>query len=95
MYVVAMLKWTATILLVYISECRGRSVDRMNTSCVYSFHVPGSQVQSGCPGNGQNSEVLRLAESLEKLKCAFEVLQVMYLLASKAYIRLTLANSPS
>ena len=77
MHVFAMLKWTATILLVSISECRGRSVDQVNTSCVYSFHVPGSQVQAGCPGNGQSSEVLRLAESLEKLKCAFEVLQVI------------------
>ena len=84
MHVAAMLKWTATILLVYISECHGRSVDQENTSCVYSFHVPGSQVQAGCPGNGQSSEVLRLAESLtqvhhvmEKMKCAFEVLQVI------------------
>ena len=84
MHVFAMLKWTATILLVSISECRGRSVDQENTSCVYSFHVPGSQVQAGCPGNGQSSEVLRLTESLtlvhhvlDKLKCAFEVLQVI------------------
>ena len=82
MHVVEMLKWTATIVLVCISECRSRSVDQENTSCVYSFHVPGSQVQAGCSGNGQSSEVLHLAESLEKLKCAFEVLQVMYLLAS-------------
>ena len=84
MHVFAMLKWTATILLVYISECRGRSVDQENTSCVYSFHVPSSQVQAGCPGNGQSSEVFRLTESLtqvhhvlEKLQCAFEVLQVI------------------
>ena len=84
MHVFAMLKWTATILLGYICECRGRSVDQENTSCVYSFHVPGSQVQAGCPGNGQSSEVLRLAESLtqvhnvvEKLMCAVEVLQVI------------------
>ena len=84
MYVVAMLKWTATILLVYISECRGESVDEVNTSCVFSFHVPSSQVQAVCPGNGQSSEVLRLAESLtqvqhvvETLKGAFEVLQVI------------------
>ena len=84
MHAFAMLKWTATILLVYISECGGRSVDQGNTSCVYSFHVPGSQVQAGCPGNGQSSELLRLAESLtqvhnvvEKLKCAVEVLQVI------------------
>ena len=47
MHAFAMLKWTATILLVYISECRG-----------------------------QPSEVLRLADSLGKLKWAFEVLQV-------------------
>ena len=80
MHVFAMLKCTATILLVYISECHGRSVDQGNTSCVYSFHVPGSQVQAGCPGNGQSPEVLRLAESLtqvhnvvEKLKGAVEV----------------------
>ena len=77
MHVVAMLKWTATILLVYISECHGRSVDQENTSCVYSFHVPGSEVHAGCPGNGQSSGLLHLAESLEKLKCAFEVLQVI------------------
>ena len=96
MYVVAMLKWTATILLVYISECRGRSVEQANTSCVYSFHVQDSKVQAGCPGNGQSSEVLRLAESLtrvhnvvEKLKCAFEVLQVImraYSLVRPAFV---------
>ena len=77
MHVFAVLKWTATILLGYINECHSRSVEQANTSCVYSFHVPGSQVQAGCPGNGQSSEVLRLAESLEKFKCAFEVLQVI------------------
>ena len=84
MHVAAMLKWTAAILLVYISECRGESVDPMNTSCVFSFHVPSSQVQAVCPGNGQSSEVLRLAESLtqvqhvmEKLKVSFEELQVI------------------
>ena len=83
MHVVAMLKWTATILLVYISECRGISEEQENTSCVYSFTVPGSQVQGGCSGNGQSSKVLRLDESMtqvqhvmEKLKCAVEVLQV-------------------
>ena len=84
MYVGAMLKWTAAILLVYISECHGESVDKGNTSCVFSFHLPSSQVQAVCPGNGQSSEVLRLAESLtqvhnvvEKLKGAVEVLQVI------------------
>ena len=77
MHVFAVLKWTATILLVYIIECHGRSVEQANTSCVYSFHVPGSQVRGGCPENGHTSEMLRLAESLEKLKCAFEVLQVI------------------
>ena len=84
MNIFAVLKWTANFLLVYISECRGESIDKVNTSCVYSFHVPGSQVQAGCPGNGKSSEVLRLAESLtqvhyvmDKLKCAFEVLQVI------------------
>ena len=77
MHVVAMLKWTATIILVYISECHGLPVDQKNTSCVYSFHVPGSQAQAGCPGNGQSSEVLRLAESLTQVKSAIEVLQVI------------------
>ena len=78
MHAFTMLKWTATILLVYISECHGHSV------CVYSFHVPNSHDESGCPGNGQSLEVLRLAESLtqvqhvvEQLKSAIDVLQVI------------------
>ena len=75
MHVFGMLKWTATILLVSICECRGLPAEP--TSCIYSFQVSGSQVQAGCPGNGQSSEVLRLAESLDELKGAFEVLQVI------------------
>ena len=53
MDVVAMLKWTATILLVYISECHGESVDQENTSCVYSFHVPSSQSMPGVQGTAR------------------------------------------
>ena len=75
MHVFGMLKWTAIILLVYICECRDLPAEP--TSCIYSFQVSGSQIQAGCPGNGQSSEVLRLAESLDELKGAFEVLQVI------------------
>ena len=78
MHALAMLKWTATILLVFISECHGHS------TCVYSFHVPDNHEEAGCPGNGQSSEMLRLAESLAQvnhvvyqLTSAFEVLQVI------------------
>ena len=94
MHVAAMLKWTATILLVHISECCGESVDQENTSFVYTFHVPSSQVHAVCPVSGQSSEVLRLAESLtqvqhvmEKMKSAFEVLQVI--MRANSLVRLT------
>ena len=77
MQLFVVLQLTATLLLVQTGHGHGQSTyDEERTSCVYTFVVPGSSSDEGCPGRGDSAELRRLSQSVDALKQIIEVLQV-------------------